>query len=77
MKLPSDLEHWTLDETAECLDLSTDLYGRLWGFVYQAPPKGEFPEPDSPDREVNFLSRYWNDLTDTERGEIISAYERY
>lgn len=34
--------------------------GAFTGFSGEIPAKGEWPEPDSPDREVRFLSRFWD-----------------
>lgn len=72
-KFPLDMKHWTLDEAAECLDVSRGTAVRLWGYVTDAP-KGEVPEPDSPERMTNSLARYWNQLTESDRQEIVAAY---
>lgn len=74
------LKYITLDEVAECFPcVSPELSRVLWGLMPkddEIPPQGEWPEPDSADRKVRFVSRFWDAegaFTDEQRAAINAA----
>ncbi len=73
---PRALEHMTLDEAAECLPVSRETSRALWSLMpadKDIPPQGEWPEPDSPDRQARSLQKFWRDLSLKEQADILEA----
>jgi hypothetical protein len=78
---PPGLEHYTLDEVAETLPVSKQLYSVLWGLMPAEKEeniyKGETPpEPDHSSRKWRSLKNFWHKLTPEQQQEIIAAKAR-
>jgi hypothetical protein len=87
MKLPIELEYWTCDEVAECLDgVGMELYDKLWTILLQAKnptpiggdgSNGTVEDPsgrldlDNDDKAGN----WWDKLSTEEQAEIVTAYQ--
>jgi len=85
MKIPSQIEHWTADEVAECVDYKdASIYRKLWRFVAEA----ENPTPlggdgsngtvETPDGRLDpenddKCPHWWNKLTEEEQRKIADA----
>ena len=68
-------ESWSPDEVAECLDISTALYKRLWNEILPVYiERADYPNPH-PGEYVVQTKHYWDLLTSAEQVEINNAYE--
>lgn len=79
MTLPNALRYTTLDEAAECLAVSSATSAALWALMpddKDIPPQGEWPEPDSANREVRSLRKFWGKLTQEQQAEILNAAKK-
>lgn len=79
LPFPDELEFYTLDEAAETLPVSAETSAALWKLMPRnedIPPKGEWPEIDSPDRVARFLKNKWDKLSRAQQEEIIAAYKK-
>jgi hypothetical protein len=87
------LKYWTADECAECLDIPSQLSGRLWQILSECSnktPMGGDGSLDSEGRETvetpdgrldvdndDKATHWWSLLTESEQSEINKAYENY
>jgi hypothetical protein len=83
------LKYWTADECAECLDISSQLSGKLWQILDQCldkTPQGGDGSLDSEGKETvetpdgrlddndDKAKHWWSLLTESEQEEINKAY---
>jgi hypothetical protein len=72
--IKSECPTWRPDHVAECLNLSTALYKRLWNEILpEYNKRADYPDP-YPGEYVEQDVHYWDLLTDAERIEINNAY---
>ncbi len=65
---------WSPDACAECLNVSTDLYKRLWNEILPVYiERADYPNP-YPGEYVDQTMHYWDLLTRAEQMEINTAY---
>jgi hypothetical protein len=66
---------WSPDTVAECLDISTDLYKRLWNEILPIYiERADYPNP-YPGEYVDQTVHYWDLLTPAEQLEINNALQ--
>jgi hypothetical protein len=85
------LQYWTADEVAECLDVSSELSGKLWQILENSinkTPMGGDGSLDNEGRETvetpdgrlddndDKASHWWSSLSDSEQQEINKAFEK-
>ncbi|WP_441769625.1 hypothetical protein, partial [Klebsiella pneumoniae] len=64
--MPELLNHWTVDEVAECLDgVGQELYRKLWSYI-EATTDGEAP----------LAKVAWGDLTREHKVELVHAIQQ-
>lgn len=71
--------YWTLDEVAECIGgLPRELYAKLWRLMPEdAPAQGEWPEPDSPDRDARSILAKWGEFEPAEQALLNELGAKY
>lgn len=87
--VPDWADMWTLDEVAECLDVSGELSGKLWSMLEKIPegdrtPMGgdgtggtvEYPDARWNPEDSDKLHHHWDSLSESEQKEIVDAYDR-
>lgn len=64
--MPELLNHWTVDEVAECLDgVGQELYRKLWSYIEATT-----------DSEAPLAKVAWGDLTREHKVELIHAIQQ-
>ena len=81
---PPDLELWTVDEVAECLDVTRELSTKLWQIKEQAVNRTPLGDDINETLDIRLDSdnddkivKCWSLLTEPERLQIIKAWEQY
>jgi hypothetical protein len=74
MEMHGLFEVWSPDEVAECLEVSNELYTKLWKFVEKQPPNPQLAPENiewlngRPDNFEDYaLKNFWNELTEEEQ----------